>query len=49
MVADLARATEGSVLVALVQLVEYIPVPAPPRGAGAGRRSTPSGCSSRPS
>jgi hypothetical protein len=31
MVADLARAAEGSVLVALVQLVEYLPVPAPPR------------------
>jgi hypothetical protein len=31
MVANLARAAEGSVLVALVQLVEYIPVPRPPR------------------
>jgi hypothetical protein len=34
MVADLTRAAEGSVLVALVQLVEYLPVPAPPPRRG---------------
>ena len=34
MVVDLAQAAEGSVLVALVQLVEYIPVPAAARRRG---------------
>jgi hypothetical protein len=42
MVADPARAAEGSVLVALVQLVEYLPVPAPRR-----RRGRPPGSSDR--
>ena len=34
MVANLARAAEGSVLVALVQLVEYLPAPPPRRRRG---------------
>jgi hypothetical protein len=34
MVADLARAAEDSVLIALVQLVAHLPVPAPPRRRG---------------